>query len=329
MKAEKTGEFALIDRIVAEINRVKPGEWQSVLAGPGDDAALIQLRGRYQIATTDCLIEGVHFERDFLDWESLGWKALATSLSDIAAMGGTPKYALVSLDQPASTDFDDIVKLYQGMLMLAKESGTVIAGGNISRASELGIHTTVIGVVDSPSKALLRSKAKIGDVIAVTGSLGAAAAGLRTPYRSLGIGHSDAEALQRAFWHPQPRLKVGQLLVKNGIKCAIDISDGFLADLGHILEASGVGARVEAERIPIHPSVVTIYGEEALQMALSGGEDYELLFTGKEAAVSKVAAEAGCNVTVIGKIIRGAEKLNVVNSHGRKMRIESTGWQHF
>ncbi len=329
MKAVKAGEFALIDRIIDEIERVKPGDWRSLVSGIGDDAALLRFKGKFQLATTDSLIEGVHFKKAYLDWGALGWKALAVNLSDIAAMGGTPKYALVSLALPIDTDVDDVVKFYRGMLELAKESGTIIAGGNISRSNDLGVHVTVIGEAQSKSKVLLRSKAKKGDLIAVTGRLGVAAAGLRTFEGSLKPNRNDADTLKKAFWYPQPRLDVGQCLIKCGIRCAIDVSDGLLSDLGHILEMSKAGARLDAVRIPIHPSVAATAGIDALQAAMSGGEDYELLFTGKAEAIEKVAAEACCPVTVIGEITRGAGKLEVLDADGRKMDIDSTGWRHF
>ncbi|TFG45106.1 MAG: thiamine-phosphate kinase, partial [Dehalococcoidia bacterium] len=236
MKNVKLNEFELIDRIAAEVNRVKPGDWPSLVTCIGDDTAVIKTNSKYQLATVDSLVEGVHFKREYLDWASLGWKALAVNLSDIAAMGGRPRYALVSLALPVDVDVDNVVSLYRGMLELAKESDTVIAGGNISRAAELSVHVTVIGEVQSKSKMLLRSKAKKGDLIAVTGSLGGAAAGLDVLEGSLKTEQFDADELTRAFWRPKPRLDVGQLLVKHGIRCAIDISDGLLADLGHILK---------------------------------------------------------------------------------------------
>jgi len=328
MKAAKTGEFGLIERIIDEINKVKPGDWKSLISGIGDDAAVLRTRSKFQLATTDCLIENIHFQKSYLDWEALGWKALAVNLSDVAAMGGTPKYAMVSLALPVDTEVGDVVKLYRGMLELAKESGTIIAGGNISRSDRLGIHVTVIGEALSKSRVLLRSKAKKGDLIAVTGRMGAAAAGLKTLEGSLQANRNDAIALQKAFWYPQPRVEAGNILVKYGIRCGIDISDGLLADLGHILEMSKVGARIDAARVPVHPSVAVL-GIDGLKMALSGGEDYELLFTGKMEAIEKVAAEACCPVTVIGEITRGAGRLEVIDPDGQKMDIESGGWRHF
>ena len=328
MKVLKEGEFALIDRIIAEINKVKPGDWNTLVSGIGDDAAVIRSRSRYQVATTDCLIEGVHFEKNFLDWGALGWKALAINLSDIAAMGGTPKYALVSLALPLDTDVDDVVKLYKGMLELAKESGTIIAGGNISRASEISIHVTVVGDVPARSRVLLRSKAKKGDLIAVTGRLGAAAGGLKTLDGTLHPTRNDADSLKKAFWYPEPRLEIGKILVKYGIRSGMDISDGLLDDLGHILQMSKVGARIEAARIPVHPSVAVL-GFEGLNLAMNGGEDYELLFTGKMEAIEKIAAEACCPVTVIGEITRGLGKLEVFDANGNIMPIENKGWRHF
>jgi thiamine-monophosphate kinase len=334
MKTEKLGEFGLIEKIIDEIERVKPGEWNNLISGIGDDTAVLRCRSKYQLATTDCLIENIHFKREFLDWEGLGWKALAVNLSDIAAMGGEPVYALVSLSLPPDTEAKDVVKFYKSMLELAKESGTIIAGGNISRSSGIAVHVTVIGEAQSKSKVLLRSKARKGDLIAVTGRLGAAGAGLQTLEGSLTPNRKDTEALKKAFWHPQPRLDIGRCLIKHGIKCGIDVSDGLLSDLGHILEMSKVGARIETARIPVHPSVAAACGADALQLALSGGEDYELLFTGKADAVEKVAAELGGSetrpygVTIIGEITRGG-KMEVVDAGGNIMPIASVGWRHF
>ncbi|MEN8613690.1 thiamine-phosphate kinase [Dehalogenimonas sp. THU2] len=322
-------EFELIDRIISEVNRVKPGDWPSLLSGIGDDTALIKFKGKYQLATVDCLVEDVHFKKEFLDWTSLGWKALAVNLSDIAAMGGKPKYALVSLALPSDVDTDNVVKLYRGMLELARESGTVIAGGNISRAAQLGVHVTVIGEAESKSKTLLRSKAKKGDLIAVTGRLGGAAAGLQALQGAFRPGKFDTDELTRAFWRPQPRLDVGQLLVKHGVKCAIDISDGLLADLGHILKASKVGAKVEVARIPVHPSAASSSEVDALEAALNGGEDYELLFTGKREIIEKVAADACCPVTVIGEIVRGTGKIELLDTLGCPLSVDPAGWRHF
>ena len=325
----KLSEFDLIDQITNEINRVKPGDWSSFVSGIGDDAAVVKSKGKFQLATTDSLNEGVHFQKKYLDWQALGWKALAVNLSDIAAMGGEPHYALVSLGLPNDTQPEDVVSLYQGMLELAEQSGTIIAGGNISRASRLGVHVTVVGRAESKSKVLLRSKARNGDLIAVTGRLGAAAAGLATLAGSFKQGEFDAAELIGTFWRPQPRLDIGKLLVKSGIKCAIDISDGLLADLGHVLRASKIGARIEAVRIPVHPSVAAIAGRDALQLALNGGEDYELLFTGKYENIEKVIAGACCPVTVIGEICRGKDNLEVLDAGGHHLPAERLGWQHF
>ncbi|TFG47121.1 MAG: thiamine-phosphate kinase, partial [Dehalococcoidia bacterium] len=139
----------------------------------------------------------------------------------------------------------------------------------------------------------------------------------------------DADELTRAFWRPKPRLDVGQLLVKHGIRCAIDISDGLLADLGHILKASKVGARLTAECIPVNQSLVSVERTDAACVAVSGGEDYELLFTGKPEAIEKVMDEACCPMTVIGEIVRGVGKLDVLDAEGNNFKIETAGWRHF
>lgn len=330
MKISGLTEFELIDRINAEIKRTPPSGLEPPFIGIGDDTAVIKSSGGYQLATVDALVEGVHFEKGYLDWAALGWKALAVNLSDIAAMGGLPSHALVSLALPVGTVVEDVVKLYRGMTQLAGQAGTVIAGGNITRAHEIAVHVAVTGTVRSKSRVLLRSKARPGELIAVTGHLGGAAAGLAVLAGKLNTADIHAaKALRDAFWRPQPRLDTGRLLVEYGVRCAIDVSDGLLADLGHILKAGQVGARLEAIRIPVNPAVAVVCRDDALKFALSGGEDYELLFTAGPDIMKQVVAAAECPITVIGEVTRCVEQLDVRDGNGELMSVESGGWRHF
>ncbi|MDV2989778.1 MAG: thiamine-phosphate kinase [Dehalogenimonas sp.] len=322
-------EFELIDRITTEINRIPPVGSELPFIGIGDDTAVFKSLRGYQLATMDALVEGVHFKKQYLDWTCLGWKALAVNLSDIAAMGGAPVYALVSLGLPGDVAVEDVVTMYRGMADLAAQNGTVIAGGNISRAGELSVHVAVTGTVQSKSRVLLRSKARTGDLIAVTGSLGAAAAGLKLLEGTLKADVKEADELIAAFWRPEPRLTIGRQLVAHGVKCAIDISDGLLADLGHLLQAGNVGARLEAARIPVHPAVAAVGGDKALELAISGGEDYELLFTAHPAVMGRVVAAAECKVTVIGVVTRDAGCLDFLEADGRAAALNNRGWRHF
>ncbi|MGI2335855.1 MAG: thiamine-phosphate kinase [Dehalogenimonas sp.] len=322
-------EFGLIDCINAEINRTPSVGAEPPFIGIGDDTAVIKSHVGYQLATIDALVEGVHFKREYLDWSALGWKALAVNLSDIASMGGQSSYALVSLALPVGVAVEDVVDLYRGMGDLAAQTGTVIVGGNITRANELSVHVAVTGTVRSKSRVLLRSKARPGDLIAVTGRLGGAAGGLAVLEGKLKVDVPVAKELSDIFWRPQPRLETGRLLVTHGVRCAIDISDGLLADLGHILKAGNVGASLAAMQIPIYPAVTLLFGDDALRFALNGGEDYELLFTARPDVLKRVAAAAECPITVIGEVTHEGGQIELLDGQGNQIVMEPSGWQHF
>ncbi len=331
MKVSKLGEFGLIDLLAkmiadAKVDRLAPDQ---PLIGIGDDAAVWRTDGSLELATVDTMMQDVHFSLDTITWQELGWKALAINLSDIAAMGGVPEYALVALALPEDTKVVYITELYEGMIALAKQSRTAIVGGNISRAPMVSVTITVIG--KSLSQDILRrSAARPGDVIAVTGYPGSAAAGLEMLTKELKFKPEVTEYLKSAFLHPVPRLAEGQMLVKHGIKAAIDISDGLIADLRHICEASKVSARIDVEKLPVHPLVKGSFGEKARGLALSGGEDYELLFTGPSDAINRVKAELKCPVTLIGEITAGAPgKIELIDASGKAIKVNKTGWQHF
>jgi thiamine-monophosphate kinase len=303
---------------------------RQLIIGIGDDAAAWQGDSAVQLATTDSLVQDVHFSLATTPWYELGWKALAISLSDIAAMGGVPRYALVTLALPADSEVDDVTTLFQGMVELAEPSGVVIAGGDIVRASLTVITTTVTGSALDREHVLTRSAAKPGDKVAVTGYLGAAAAGLKMLREKLELDSETASHLRRAFLHPNPRVAEGQLLAGYGVKTAIDISDGLISDLTHICQSSGVGARIEVDRLPVAPEVEANFGEESRELALSGGEDYELLFTASAETIDKVTRAASCPVTVIGDII--ADKIgeiDLVESQGKPLHLSKGGWDHF
>jgi len=323
MKVSELGEFGLIDLLA----KMAGGGDERLLIGIGDDAAAWQGDASIQLATVDSFIEGVHFPTGIAPWPELGGKALAVNLSDIAAMGGIPRYALVSLALPDSTEVEDVTALYKGMLGLAKQYGVAIVGGNISSAPLVAITITILGA--SPKKQLLtRSTARPGELIAVTGYLGAAAAGLEMLTKKLKFDPQATKLFKQAFLNPSPRIAEGQLLVEQGVKTAIDISDGLLADLGQIGKASKVGARIEAERVPIEPMVKANFGERALELALSGGEDYELLFTARAEVIDKVKQAASCPITVIGEIVAG-DGVSVVDRQGKPLSVVRAGWEHF
>ncbi len=326
------GEFELINLIRSNFTGYedfKSTPWQEVMVGIGDDAAAWRGDNHIQLATTDTLVQDIHFDLNIINWEELGWKALAVNLSDIAAMGGTPKYALLALALPGELEVEDISSFTNGMIHLAKEFGVAIVGGNVATAPNVIITITVMGCSES-EVILKRSTASPGDKIAVTGYLGLSAAGLEM-FKGKTI--SDPEInniLRRAHLTPRPKVREGQVLVKQGVKTAIDISDGLIADLDHICELSKVNAKVRIEEIPIHPVVKANFSNYQ-ELALSGGEDYELLFTADDATISRTKQALECPVTIIGSITKEKlpKRVTVVDSKEKTIRYKKGGWEHF
>lgn len=334
MKVSEIGEFKLIEILAEMVKQARDKEapsWQNLIMGIGDDTAVWRGDTSTQLATVDSFVQGVHFTTDIFPWEEVGWKALAVNLSDIAAMGGSPRYALVALSLPGDTDVEDVMALYRGMLDLAKQSGVAIAGGNISSAPVVVIDVTVFGNAEGKSgQVLTRSAARPGDVVAVTGYPGTASAGFEVLKNQPGLDPGVTSFLTRAFLHPVPRLVEGRVLLRENVRAAIDISDGLVADLRHICQMSKVGARVNVDSVPIHPLVKSSFKDRSLVLALSGGEDYELLFTARRDIVEKVKAKVSCPVTVIGEVTKeNAGEVVLVGQKGETVVPEGMGWDHF
>ena len=326
MKVSELGEFGLIDLLV---KMVPAAPEKQLILGIGDDAAAWRGDTSVQLATVDSLVQDVHFSLNYTSWKVLGWKSLAVNLSDIAAMGGIPKYALISLALPGDTEVGDVADFYRGMLELAQQFEVSIVGGDTCRAPLVTIAVTVLGSAKD-NCLLTRSAARPGDKIAVTGYPGGAAGGLEMLKNNLKFALEDTACLRDAFLHPMPRIAEGQLLVEHGVKAAIDISDGLVADLEHICQASAVGARVEIERVPVHAAIRANYGDKALELALSGGEDYELLFTAGDEVIGKVRNAASCPVTTIGEITADqAGEVALVDKNGNPVTLHRAGWEHF
>jgi thiamine-monophosphate kinase len=324
VKLSDIGEFGLIDRIADMV-----GKGVGLRLGIGDDAAAWAGEAGMVLATIDSLVQDVHFSLDFTSWEELGWKALAVNLSDIAAMGGQPRYALVSLALPQDIDVESVVAFYKGMGDIGRTYDVAIAGGDLTVAPQVGISVAVLGRAEGDIL-LTRSAARPGDLVAVTGHLGASAGGLRMLEQGLRLEAKTAALFRKAHLCPHPRVAEGQALLRVGVRAAIDISDGLLSDLGHICQMSRVSSRVRLDRIPVPPQLEAAFGDEALGLALSGGEDYELLFTAGREVMDEVIRRVGCQVTVIGEVVEGEpggvilvdEKGNIVPRDGR-------GWEHF
>jgi len=332
VKVAEIGEFGLIHLLSDMVSRsplVAGAVREELLVGIGDDATAWQWPAGKQLATVDTMVQDVHFTLDTISWEELGWKALAVSLSDIAAMGGQARYALISLSLPDETEVDDVSRLYQGMLKLAGAFRVALAGGDTCRSPLVTITVSVIGEAGD-GHLLLRSGAEPTDLVAVTGYLGSAAAGLAMLQEKLALDVELSGYLKESFRLPCPRLTEGRRLVEFGIKTAIDISDGLIVDLRHIAEMSRVGARIEADRLPIEPRVRDYFGKRALELALTGGEDYELLFTASASRIKGLKQAISIPITVIGEIIPGeAGLVSVINGQGKPLRVTGIGWEHF
>jgi thiamine-monophosphate kinase len=330
MKISELGEFGLIDMLSNLINKNKPESVSNILVDNGDDAAAWINDSAVNMTTVDCLVQDVHFNLEKTGWRELGWKALAVSLSDIAAMGGTPKYALFSLALPAETDADNVLELYNGILELGNKYGMKVIGGNISKAPVVFIDSIVYGVAENSDIMLTRSAATSGDEIAVTGYLGAAAGGLKIIKNDLLLADEIQKPLLKALNTPLPRIEEGQKLAASGVKCAMDISDGLVADMEHICKASRFGAIKDINSVPVHPAVKSAFGNDALNMALSGGEDYELLFTAAHDIMENIKKQVNCPLTVIGKIVADVKcRVTLLDDSGKPYIPSGKGWNHF
>ena len=334
MKVSELGEFGLISLLAKIAYRTRNNQspaWQNLLIGIGDDAAAWRSDVSTQLLTVDSFIQDEHFSLAMTSWQEAGWKALAVNLSDIAAMGGVPQYAVVSLALPGDTEVDDIKALYQGMTELAQEFGVAIVGGDISRAPQVALNITVLGSTGNRKGTMLtRSGARPGERIAVTGYLGAASAGLEMLSGKLTFDDKTSARLKQAFLKPHPRVNEGRLFLEQGVKAAIDISDGLVSDLGHICQASKLGARLEVSTVPVDPAARAGFGDRALELALSGGEDYELLFTASAEIIDNVSKIAKCPITVIGDMVADKEqRVSLFDQKGNPFKLDRGGWEHF
>lgn len=330
------GEFGLIERLVAALPPEASATREDVIVAAGDDAAVIRMpANEVQIVTTDALVEGIHFRLDWTDWASLGHKSLAVNISDIASMGGVPTVAVVTLGLRGDELVSDLEAMYEGMGALARRHKTVVVGGDIVRvANERMVSVTTLGRTKEGT-VLLRSGAKPGDAIGITGTIGASAAGLevlRQPDRF--AGRSTADRLVKAHLRPEPRVDAGKLLVSHGANAAMDLSDGLGGDLPKILKSSGVSGEIDAERLPVIAAVRALFPDRWFDLAFRGGEDYELLFTIAEErwdAMAADAADRAITVTRVGEIIRseGSPALFLRHPNGTSDRIPAGAFDHF
>lgn len=304
---------------------------RGVSLGIGDDAALFRQRPGYEtILTCDWFHEGTHFLREKHPPDAVGWKCLARALSDVAAMGGAPRCFLLSLALPETHTGGWLDLFLGGLRRASRKFQCVLAGGDTTRRDEILINITVLGEVPV-GKAVRRSGARVGDILYVSGRLGQAEIGLQILRQSKGTaGKKNSATLKHLY--PEPRLALGQWLVGQGLASAMmDLSDGLSSDLPRLCAASGVGAQLDMTKLPL----VTIHGAELrrkldpLQLALHGGDDYELLFTlPSRKAKFLPKAFGGVSLTAVGRITR-KKTLLVVDESGRAHRLLAGGWDPF
>lgn len=323
MKLRDLGEFPFLRRLQQRVPRDA-----RVQLGIGDDCAALSLPGT-TLLTTDTLIENVHFRREWTTFLLLGEKAFAVNASDISAMGGEPTFALLSLSVPQDTEVADLDAFFDGFLRATESSHTSLIGGNMSAAPCWMIAVTLLG--HAPHGILTRAGAHIGDDVYVTGTLGDAAVGLRALQQGqVGV---HAEEVKARFRCPPSRLAISRSLAEQHLATAmIDVSDGLLQDLGHICEASKVGAEIEGERLPLSSSYRALCGERDWNLALTGGEDYELLFTvpvERRDAISEIAQAVSVPVTRIGRITVHAQGIGVRMADGSMYTLSQAGYDHF
>jgi thiamine-monophosphate kinase len=327
LKLQDLGEFKLIDRI-----RQQVVNGAGVHRGIGDDAAVLSLPdGHHLLTSTDLLIEDVHFRHDWTDCEALGHKAVAVNLSDIAAMGGTPRYLYLGLACPGETDLDDIYAFTKGALDEAERYNVTLVGGDTCRSPGPWMISVTIEGSAPVSQAICRDGAQPGDLIMVSGTLGDSALALRL----LQEGKSPEAALSTCHHRPTAQVELGRLLgEKRLVRAMIDISDGLAGDLEHILQASQVNGLIEERKLPLS-EVFRRHTErkpDLRELALYGGEDYQLLFTvapEKATAVAALGAELKLSITPIGVICEGSGALSLQDKAGAVRPILVRGYDHF
>lgn len=304
---------------------------RSVRLGIGDDAALFRPKhGHEVILTCDWFLEGTHFLRDKHPPDAVGWKSLARALSDVAAMGGVPRCFLLSLALPESHTGRWLDAFMGGLHRASRRFACTLAGGDTTRRPQILISVTIVGEIRK-ARAVLRSGARAGDILYVTGRLGEAELGLRLLRNSKRRVRPDNPFLRKHLY-PEPRLALGRWLAQKGLATSMmDLSDGLSSDLPRLCAASGVGARLESARLPVAqlPGAVRQHGADPLQLALHGGDDYELLFTVRPDKVNMLPKSFhGVPLTAIGKITEHCELL-LLSQKGRERPLHPGGWDPF
>ncbi|MDQ3783974.1 MAG: thiamine-phosphate kinase [Actinomycetota bacterium] len=316
------GEFGLIERFAARLGAPPAGETWT-----GDDAAVLRAPGSTLLYTTDLLIEAVDFDMAYASGADIGWKAMAVNVSDIAAMGGRAQHAVVGLGLTADCPLETADGILDGLLAAASRWDVQLVGGDISSASELVLYVGLIGVAEA--EPVRRSGARPGDAICVTGALGGAAGGLALLRGGAALEASAHRRLVARHLRPHARLAEGRRLAALGATAMIDVSDGLIGDLIHLLDASELGCSVVPEAVPVDPDLIPLREVlDPFEAALTGGEDFELLFTLPADTVQYARAslaEMGTPVTRIGATQEGGRRLLGEEPMGAAGEV---GWDH-
>lgn len=318
------GEHPFLRRLCTRIRAQDPGQ-ERLLVPPGDDCAVVAGGSAPLALTTDALVEDVHFRRAWLSWDELGRRAIAVNLSDLAAMGALPAWILVAVAAPGDLPARALDEILDGCASATREAGALLVGGNLTTAPVLSVTVTAGGTL--PGRWLTRAGARPGDHLVVTGDLGAAAAAVAA-WRA---GAEPDQSLRARFVAPVARIAAGRALADLGAHAAIDVSDGLLADLGHLCAASGVGAVIERERLPRLPAVARL-DQSGHDHAATGGEDYELLvaLAGEHLAdLDAIAARAEVALTPIGRCVDPARGIVLQDATGTPHAVATPGFDHF
>ena len=324
------GEFGLVEMIADVLEVGHPGNSRGVLLDIGDDTAAWKPSSAVELVTTDTMVEDVHFRIETTSYRDLGWKALAINLSDIAAMGGVPRYALVSLGLSPEMEGESVVEMYRGMKEIGEEFGCQVIGGDTVGAPCMMINVTLIGEAIGSGEFLRRDGARAGDLIAVTGWLGSSGAGFRVLNGDTDVSGDVRERLEAAHNRPIPRVGEGQALLKAGVRAAMDLSDGLMSDLPKMCAKSGVEARVSIGKLPVSGDVREAFGPEAVTLALTAGEDYELLVAGSRGVLERASEQIAIPLTIIGEMVDGqAGEVTLLDDDGLAVESPKSGWEHF
>lgn len=319
------GEQGLIDRIRARVLH----KTDDVIVGIGDDASVVKAYSSLvTLVTTDAFVEGNHFDLSYFSFEEVGYKTIAASVSDIAAMGGQPRYCVVSLIAPSTVSVGDVDSLLDGMMECCDRYALELVGGDSVGSAILAVSVTVLGEVEIEN-IILRSGARAGDLVYVTGDLGSSEAGRLVLSRQMGLESKVGDYVAMRHRSPIPRIREARELVQNHtVHSMIDLSDGLSIDAGHIAQESGVRIKLDMDAIPVSPEVMVVAeasSTSALDMALHGGEDFELLFTAFDLNLDNIKDTP---VRRIGEVTEG-NGVFLASADGKEIPLTPRGYTHF